>query len=127
MNFTAKLQNSFRLPQPTDIGFGRHIFNPIHGARWIFGPARRLEFFASPVGGGGKFRLRNDNFACELKNFACETILFRQATRKLLKSFGYETYGFAVSCDLKGLRPILFRACFFAVRFPIRPVGLALF
>ena len=66
-----------------------------------------------------KFRLRTENFACE-------TILFRQAPRKLLKSLGREISDFAVSCDFKGLRPILFRA-FFAVRFPIRPSGLAQF
>jgi hypothetical protein len=71
-----------------------------------------------------KFRLRSQNFACELKNFACETILFRQAPRKLLKSFAHEISDFAVPCDFKGLRPIFF-ALFFAVRFPIRPSGLA--
>jgi hypothetical protein len=60
----------------------------------------------------GRFRLRNENFACELINFACETILFRRAPRKLLKSFGREMSIFAGSCDFKGLRPILFRAVF---------------
>jgi len=44
--------------------------------------------------------------------------------RKLLKSVGREISDFAVSCDFKGLRPILFRALFFAVRFPIRQWGL---
>ena len=59
------------------------------------------------------------DFACEAKislakrkNFACETILFRQVPRKLLKSLGREISDFAVSCDFKGLRPILFRAFF---------------
>jgi hypothetical protein len=63
-------------------------------------------------------------FACELENFACERILFRQAPRKLLKSLRREIYDFAVSCDFRGLRPILFRA-FLAVRFSIRQSGLA--
>jgi hypothetical protein len=36
----------------------------------------------------GRFRLRSDYFACELENFACETILFRQAPRKLFEIVG---------------------------------------
>jgi hypothetical protein len=58
----------------------------------------------------GRFRLRNQNFACELENFACETFLLRQAPSKLLKSLAHEISVFAVSCDFKGLRPIFFRA-----------------
>jgi hypothetical protein len=47
--------------------------------------------------------LRNDNFACELINFACETILFRPAPRKLLKSLGSEMPDFAVPSDFRDL------------------------
>jgi len=67
-------------------------------------------------------RPRSESFACELDNFACETILFRQAPRKLLKSLGHEISEFVVLCDFKRLRRVLFRA-FFAVGFPIRRSG----
>ena len=56
------------------------------------------------------------------ENFACETILFREGLRKLLKSLGREMSDFAVSCDIKGLRPILFRA-FIRRPFSDPPVG----
>ena len=78
----------------------------------------------SPTQTVGRVRLRSENFACELINFACETILFRQIPRKLLKSLWYEMADVAVSCHFKGLRSILFRALFFAVRLPIHPSGL---
>jgi hypothetical protein len=81
---------------------------------------RRVLLPPQPTQTVGRFRLRSDYFACKLENFACETILFRQAPRKLLKSLGREIPDFAASCDFKGLRAILFRA-FFAARFPIRP------
>jgi hypothetical protein len=64
--------------------------------------------------------LRWENFACETLDFACGTILFRHAPRKLLKSLGHEISDFAVSCDLQDLRPIFSRFPF-GVRFPIRP------
>ena len=62
------------------------------------------------------------------ENFACETILFREGPRKLLKSLGAKLFDFAVSCDFNGLHPILFRG-FFALRFPIRPaqIGQSIF
>jgi hypothetical protein len=37
---------------------------------------------------------------------------FRQGSRKLLKSLAHEISDFAVSCDFKGLRNVLFRAPF---------------
>jgi hypothetical protein len=37
---------------------------------------------------------------------------FRQGSRKLLKSLAHEISDFAVSCDFKGLRHVLFRAPF---------------
>jgi hypothetical protein len=80
----------------------------------------------TPQKGPRRFRLRNDNFACELKNFACETILFRPTPHKLLKSLGSEMSVFAVSCDSKGLKPVFFRAALFAVPFSIWPSDLAL-
>ena len=46
------------------------------------------------------------------ENFACETILFREGPRKLLKLLGCEMSDFAVSCDFNGLRPVLFRSFF---------------
>jgi hypothetical protein len=58
----------------------------------------------------GRFRLRSENFACELENFACEMKSFRQDPRKLLKSLASEINDFAVSRDFKGLRQVLFRA-----------------
>ena len=64
------------------------------------------------LGTVGRFRLRSENFACELINFACETILFREGPRKLLKLLGHENYDFAVSCDFKVLSLTLFRAPF---------------
>jgi hypothetical protein len=66
----------------------------------------------SPTQTVGRVRLRSQNFACELINFACETILFRQMPRKLLKSLWREMADVAVSRHFKGLRPILFRALF---------------
>jgi hypothetical protein len=57
-----------------------------------------------------RLRLRSEIFACEPISFACETILFRRAPHKLLKSLGYEISTFGVSCNFKGLWPILFRA-----------------
>ena len=44
------------------------------------------------------------------RNFACETISFRQVPRKLLKSLGREIFDFEASCDFNDLRPIFFRA-----------------
>jgi hypothetical protein len=78
-----------------------------------------------PTQTGGRFRLRSDYFACELKSFACETILFRQPPLKPLKSLGYEISDFATSSDFKGLRRIFFRGFFRRLRFPIHPSGLA--
>jgi hypothetical protein len=73
----------------------------------------------------GGFRLRSQNFACELINFACEAIWFRKAPRKLLKSLRREIVVTAVSCDFKGLRPIFF-ALLFRRPFSDPPVGLRL-
>jgi hypothetical protein len=87
------------------------------------GPNLECRLSPQPTQTAGRFRLRNDYFACELKNFACETILFRPAPRKLLKLLGHEISEIAASCNFKGLRPIFF-ALFFAVRFPIPPVVL---
>jgi hypothetical protein len=44
-----------------------------------------------------------------MRNFACEVKSFRKGPRKLLKSLAHEITDFAVSCDFKGLRPVLFR------------------
>jgi hypothetical protein len=63
-----------------------------------------------------RFRLRSENFACEMRNFACEVKSFRKGPRKLLKSLAHEITDFAVSCDFKGLRPVLFRPRLFSVR-----------
>jgi hypothetical protein len=60
----------------------------------------------------GRFRLRSENFACEMRNFACEVKSFRKGPRKLLKSLANEITDFAASCDFKGLRPVLFRPYF---------------
>jgi hypothetical protein len=57
----------------------------------------------------GRFRLRNDYFACELENFAGAAFLFRQAPRKLLKPLGHEISRFEVSCNFKGLLLIFSR------------------
>ena len=57
-------------------------------------PTQTLEI--SPQRSVRKSRLRNDNFACE-------TILFRLAPRKLLKSLVSEKSDFTVLCDFKGL------------------------
>ena len=68
-----------------------------------------------PTQTAGRFRCETkgtEMFRKRRENFACEKILFRQAPRKLLKSLGREISNFAVSCDFKGLRPILFRAPF---------------
>jgi len=43
--------------------------------------------------------------------------------RKSLKLLDREMSDFAVSCDFKGLRPVLFRT-FFSLRFSIRASGL---
>ena len=62
-------------------------------------------------------------FACEGIYFACDTILFRRAARKLLKSLGREMCDFVVSCDFKGLRPIFFALSFSPSVFGSRPSG----
>ena len=67
---------------------------------------------SEPPKTAGRFRLRSENFACELENFACEMKSFRQGSRKLLKSLAREIYDCAVSCDSKGLGRVLFRALF---------------
>jgi hypothetical protein len=59
-----------------------------------------------------KFRLRNENFACELRNFACERKTFRSGARKPLKSLGREIGNFAVRNDFKALRGVRLRAVF---------------
>jgi hypothetical protein len=64
-------------------------------------------------------------FACELINFAWETILLRQAARKLLKSLGREMSDFAVSWDLKGLTTHFVSRCSFSPSFSEPPFGLA--
>ena len=79
----------------------------------------------SPTQTVGRFRLRSQNFACELIDFACETILFRQMPRKLLKSLWYEMADVAISRHFKGLRPIFF-ARSFRRPFSDPPVGLSL-
>jgi hypothetical protein len=43
-----------------------------------------------------------------MRNFACETKSFRKAPRKLLKLLAREIGDFAVSCNFKALRPVLF-------------------
>jgi hypothetical protein len=57
-----------------------------------------------------------------MDNFTCETILFRQVPRKLLKSLGRKISEFVVLCDFKGLMThFIFRH---AIGFPIRRSGL---
>ena len=45
------------------------------------GPNLKCMLSLQPTQTAGRFRLRNDYFACEQKNFAYETILFRNFQR----------------------------------------------